>query len=115
MGRWKEEFLDPNGDGMEQNCHFLFVVVTCTLHVIFQDAPYWLTKYPESYFSYYIKQRIAGMRSPEKRRKLQDFIMKGLAMVEKIEKAHEEILKESTVREANINQHMSKLFLQNDA
>ena len=55
------------------------------------------------------------MRSPEKRRKLQDFIMKGLAMVEKIEKAHEEILKESTVREANINQHMSKLFLQNDA
>ena len=100
---------------MEQSRHFLFVVVTCTLHVIFQDASYWLTKHPESYFSYCIKQRIVGMRSDEKRQKLKDFIMKGSAMVEKIEKAHEEMLKESTAREVNINQHMSKLFFQNDA
>ena len=54
------------------------------------------------------------MKNKEKHRKLEDFIIKGSSMVKNIEESHENMLNESTIREANINQHASKLFYQSE-
>ena len=110
VGRWHKEFASEGSDGMEISRHFLFVVIPYIIMILFQDAHWWLREHPEHYFSHYLKVRIQNMRNVEKREKLKEYIANCSKIVDKIEKGHEKMLAESTIREARINQHVSNLF-----